>query len=99
MCGGTLETTPCSHVGHIFSKRSPYKWRSNVNVLLKNNVRLCEVWLDDYKEYYYDRIGHNLVIYYTCKTLFQLHITLTSYSLILFISVYRHIPDGEHTWA
>ncbi|VDI78697.1 polypeptide N-acetylgalactosaminyltransferase [Mytilus galloprovincialis] len=60
MCGGTLETTPCSHVGHIFRKRSPYKWRSNINVLLKNNVRLCEVWLDDYKEYYYDRIGHNL---------------------------------------
>ena len=60
MCGGTLEIIPCSHVGHIFRKRSPYKWRSNVNVVLRNNVRLAEVWLDDYKKYYYNRNGNNL---------------------------------------
>ncbi len=61
MCGGTLEIVPCSHVGHIFRKRSPYKWRSGVNVLRRNSIRLAEVWLDDYKKYYYDRIGHDLV--------------------------------------
>ena len=55
MCGGTLEIVPCSHVGHIFRKRSPYKWRSGVNVLRKNSVRLAEVWMDEYKHYYYDR--------------------------------------------
>jgi len=60
MCGGTLEIVPCSHVGHIFRKRSPYKWRSGVNVLRRNTIRLAEVWLDEYKEYYYDRIGHDL---------------------------------------
>jgi len=60
MCGGTLEIVPCSHVGHIFRKRSPYKWRSGVNVLRRNSIRLAEVWLDEYKEYYYDRIGHDL---------------------------------------
>ncbi|XP_067626515.1 putative polypeptide N-acetylgalactosaminyltransferase 9 isoform X2 [Eurosta solidaginis] len=59
MCGGTLEIVPCSHVGHIFRKRSPYKWRSGVNVLKKNSVRLAEVWLDDYAKYYYQRIGHD----------------------------------------
>lgn len=59
MCGGTLEIVPCSHVGHIFRKRSPYKWRSGVNVLKKNSVRLAEVWLDDYSKYYYQRIGNN----------------------------------------
>ncbi|XP_034654747.1 putative polypeptide N-acetylgalactosaminyltransferase 9 isoform X2 [Drosophila subobscura] len=58
MCGGTLEIVPCSHVGHIFRKRSPYKWRSGVNVLRKNSVRLAEVWLDDYAQYYYYRIGN-----------------------------------------
>ncbi|GFW15879.1 putative polypeptide N-acetylgalactosaminyltransferase 9 [Trichonephila clavipes] len=60
MCGGSLEILPCSHVGHIFRKRSPYKWKSGVNVLRKNSVRLAEVWLDDYKKYYYDRIGNDL---------------------------------------
>jgi len=57
MCGGILEIIPCSHVGHIFRKRSPYKWRSNVNVVVRNSVRLAEVWLDEYKEYYYNRTG------------------------------------------
>lgn len=60
MCGGTLEIIPCSHVGHIFRSRSPYKWRSGVNVLKRNSVRLAEVWMDEYKKYYYDRIGHDL---------------------------------------
>ncbi|XP_041447788.1 putative polypeptide N-acetylgalactosaminyltransferase 9 isoform X2 [Drosophila obscura] len=58
MCGGTLEIVPCSHVGHIFRKRSPYKWRSGVNVLRKNSVRLAEVWMDEYSQYYYHRIGN-----------------------------------------
>lgn len=60
MCGGTLEILPCSHVGHVFRSRSPYKWRTGVNVLKRNSVRLAEVWMDDYKKYYYDRIGHDL---------------------------------------
>ncbi|XP_034948570.1 putative polypeptide N-acetylgalactosaminyltransferase 9 isoform X2 [Chelonus insularis] len=59
MCGGTLEIVPCSHVGHIFRKRSPYKWRSGVNVLKRNSIRLSEVWLDEYAQYYYQRIGQD----------------------------------------
>lgn len=60
MCGGTLEIVPCSHVGHIFRKRSPYKWRTGVNVLKRNSIRLAEVWLDDFKKYYFQRIGYDL---------------------------------------
>uniref|UniRef100_A0A914I3E3 Polypeptide N-acetylgalactosaminyltransferase n=1 Tax=Globodera rostochiensis TaxID=31243 RepID=A0A914I3E3_GLORO len=60
MCGGRLEIVPCSHVGHIFRKRSPYKWRAGVNVLKKNSIRLAEVWLDDFKTYYYERINNQL---------------------------------------
>lgn len=60
MCGGELVCAPCSHVGHIFRKRSPYKWPSNVNVVRKNTVRLAEVWLDEYKNYYYERIQNDL---------------------------------------
>ncbi|XP_062564924.1 putative polypeptide N-acetylgalactosaminyltransferase 9 isoform X1 [Armigeres subalbatus] len=59
MCGGTLEIIPCSHVGHIFRKRSPYKWRTGVNVIKRNSVRLAEVWLDEYAKYYYQRIGND----------------------------------------
>ena len=29
-------------------------------MLRRNSIRLAEVWLDDYKKYYYDRIGHDL---------------------------------------
>lgn len=58
MCGGTLEILPCSHVGHIFRKKSPYKWRPGVDVLRKNLVRLAEVWMDDYSKYYYQRTGY-----------------------------------------
>lgn len=60
MCGGTLEIVPCSHVGHIFRKRSPYKWKSGVNVLKRNSVRLAEVWMDEYSKYYYQRVGNDL---------------------------------------
>ncbi|VDK69011.1 unnamed protein product [Litomosoides sigmodontis] len=60
MCGGRLEVVPCSHVGHIFRKKSPYKWRTGVNVLQRNNIRLAEVWLDEFKEIYYSRINHKL---------------------------------------
>lgn len=61
MCGGTLEIVPCSHVGHIFRKRSPYKWKSGVNVLKRNSVRLAQVWMDEYSKYYYQRVGNDLV--------------------------------------
>ncbi|KAI1288152.1 putative polypeptide N-acetylgalactosaminyltransferase 9 [Halotydeus destructor] len=60
MCGGTLEIVPCSHVGHIFRSRSPYQWRTGVNVLKRNSIRLAEVWMDEYKKYYYQRIGSDL---------------------------------------
>lgn len=60
MCGGSLEILPCSHVGHVFRSRSPYKWRPGTNSLKRNSVRLAEVWLDDYKKIYYERINNNL---------------------------------------
>ncbi|CAF1013872.1 unnamed protein product [Rotaria sp. Silwood1] len=59
-CGGELLCAPCSHVGHVFRKRSPYSWPKNVNVVRKNTVRLAEVWLDEYKHYYYERINYQL---------------------------------------
>uniref|UniRef100_A0A3Q0KBU6 Polypeptide N-acetylgalactosaminyltransferase n=1 Tax=Schistosoma mansoni TaxID=6183 RepID=A0A3Q0KBU6_SCHMA len=62
MCGGILETVVCSLVGHIFRGRSPYKWNVNVKDPLKRNLlRLADVWLDDYKRFYYARIGFKTI--------------------------------------
>ena len=62
MCGGSLEIHPCSHVAHVFRSVSPYTWvREKKDILHKNRIRLAEVWLDDYKQYYYDNIGHKMV--------------------------------------
>lgn len=61
MCGGTLLTVPCSHVGHIFRERSPYKWLPGVDVVRKNSIRVAEVWMDDYKDVYYQRLNYRLV--------------------------------------
>ncbi|XP_026544820.1 polypeptide N-acetylgalactosaminyltransferase 4-like [Notechis scutatus] len=50
-CGGVLEIHPCSHVGHVFPKRAPYA-RPN---FLQNTARAAEVWMDHYKEHFYNR--------------------------------------------
>ncbi|KAL5006994.1 hypothetical protein ScPMuIL_015800 [Solemya velum] len=59
MCGGTLYTMPCSHVGHIFRTFPPYKIKP-YDYFKRNNVRLAEVWLDEYKNYYYNSINFHL---------------------------------------
>ena len=62
MCGGSLEVHPCSHVAHVFRAKTPYTWGGDVgDILKKNHVRVAEVWLDDYKRFYYDKIGNDLV--------------------------------------
>lgn len=63
MCGGRLETIPCSHVGHIFRSRSPYSWKvKTANPLKHNLLRLAEVVLgDDYKHFYFSRVNFNEV--------------------------------------
>ena len=56
MCGGQLEIIPCSHVGHIFRPKNPNSFPGGVGqTLAKNNLRLIEVWMDEYKEVYYEK--------------------------------------------
>ncbi|KAL0883328.1 hypothetical protein ABMA27_016736 [Loxostege sticticalis] len=61
MCGGSLEIVPCSHVGHVFRKRFPYKGQKGS--LIRNSVRLAEVWMDEYAQYYYETIGKQKIDY------------------------------------
>ncbi|XP_075708049.1 polypeptide N-acetylgalactosaminyltransferase 6 [Rhinoderma darwinii] len=54
-CGGQLEIIPCSVVGHVFRTKSPHSFPKGTQVITRNQVRLAEVWMGDYKEIYYRR--------------------------------------------
>lgn len=55
MCGGRIEIAPCSRVGHVFRTWSPYK--VDTKKVYGNNIRVAEVWMDEFKYLFYDRLG------------------------------------------
>jgi len=56
MCGGSVEVVPCSHVGHLFRHRAAHNFIGSSNSR-KNYLRVAEVWLDEYKDHFYQKIG------------------------------------------
>lgn len=52
-CGGTIETIPCSRVGHIFRDFHPYSFPDDRDTHGINTVRMALVWMDDYIELFY----------------------------------------------
>ena len=55
-CGGSLLQSPCSHVGHVFRKSTPHTMPdgfSAYDTININTARFAEVWLDEYKQFYY----------------------------------------------
>lgn len=53
MCGGSVIKVPCSHIGHLF-RPIPYDTTHDLfSTTYKNNMRVAEVWMDDYKEIFY----------------------------------------------
>ncbi|XP_033227688.1 polypeptide N-acetylgalactosaminyltransferase 13-like isoform X2 [Belonocnema kinseyi] len=53
-CGGSIEIAPCSHVGHLFRKSSPYTFPGGVGEILYGNLaRVALVWMDDWAEFYF----------------------------------------------
>ncbi|XP_071039906.1 putative polypeptide N-acetylgalactosaminyltransferase 9 [Parasteatoda tepidariorum] len=61
MCGGSIEIIPCSHVGHVFRTRMPYSMVNGEKAFRQNCLRLAEVWMDEYKQFFYRRLRINLV--------------------------------------
>ncbi|BFZ15014.1 hypothetical protein BsWGS_18053 [Bradybaena similaris] len=61
MCGGSIEMDPCSVVGHVFRKKNPIRGQIPQGALERNAYRVAEVWLDDYKNYYFERNNYPLV--------------------------------------
>ena len=61
MCGGSMESIPCSNVGHIYrefnrfgAKQDPLLKNVDISSILnRNDARVAEVWLDDYKDIFY----------------------------------------------
>lgn len=52
-CGGTLETIPCSRIGHIFRDFHPYSFPNDRDTHGINTVRMATVWMDDYIDLLY----------------------------------------------
>ena len=59
-CGGGMKVVPCSRMGHVFRSHLPYKYS---NEIMWNNLqRTAEVWMDNYKEYYYRTVGKTVTL-------------------------------------
>lgn len=52
-CGGTIETIPCSRVGHIFRDFHPYQFPNDKDTHGINTARLALVWMDEYSDLYF----------------------------------------------
>lgn len=49
-----MEIVTCSHVGHVFRKATPYTFPGGTGQIInKNNRRLAEVWMDEFKNFFY----------------------------------------------
>ena len=59
MCGDGVQVVPCSRVGHLFRRFLPYGIKEGVVEM--NYQRAVDVWLDDYKQYYYAAVQKRFV--------------------------------------
>lgn len=63
MCGAVLEIAPCSHVGHLFRKSSPYSFPGGVGDTLNANLaRVALVWMDEWKDFFF-KIHPEVAVY------------------------------------
>ena len=48
-------SAPCSRVGHIYRKFNPFSYTGRIPYLANNYKRVAEVWMDEFKEFIYDK--------------------------------------------
>ncbi|XP_021374554.1 polypeptide N-acetylgalactosaminyltransferase 1-like isoform X1 [Mizuhopecten yessoensis] len=56
LCAGRVLTVPCSKVGHLFKmgvQSYSFGGADRDTVILKNLMRVAEIWLDEYKDTFY----------------------------------------------
>lgn len=54
-CGGRVEFSPCSRVGHLFRSSSPYSFGGQKQVgevLYANLIRVAHVWMDEWRHFF-----------------------------------------------
>ena len=64
MCGGSLEIVPCSHVGQVEYIYEP-DMAGYRDMILNISIRVVEVWFEEYKSYFYDRVGEPSIVFGT----------------------------------
>ncbi|XP_055591432.1 N-acetylgalactosaminyltransferase 6-like [Uranotaenia lowii] len=55
MCGGRMVDAPCSRVAHVYRGYAPFPNPRGKNFVIVNHKRVAEVWMDEYKQYIYQR--------------------------------------------
>ena len=59
---------PCSRIGHVYRKNTPHTvpggLRAKIDTLNTNTARFAEVWLDEYKHFYYYMNPSKFFIYF-----------------------------------